>query len=89
LVLVQSAGSRRRAPWVRTAAATPPRTTGVGRLHRRGPLPLLRSPPRAVWSAPTRVYFTGNEKNRRSVRNAFIGFLGNFSDSSFSFRIKI
>jgi hypothetical protein len=28
-------------------------------------------------------------KNRRSVRNAFIGFLGNFSDSSFSFQIKI
>jgi hypothetical protein len=29
------------------------------------------------------------KKNRRSVRNVFIGFLGNFSDSSFSFRIKI
>jgi hypothetical protein len=29
------------------------------------------------------------KKNRRSVRNTFIGFLGNFSDSSFSFRIKI
>jgi hypothetical protein len=29
------------------------------------------------------------KKNRRSVRNVFIGILGNFSDSSFSFRIKI
>jgi hypothetical protein len=29
------------------------------------------------------------KKNRRLVRNAFIGFLGNFSDSSFYFQIKI
>jgi hypothetical protein len=28
-----------------------------------------------------RVYFTGKGKNRRSVRNAFIRFLGNFLNS--------
>jgi hypothetical protein len=44
---------------------------------------------RLVIEAGPRFILPVREKNRRSVRNVFIGFLGKFSDSSFSFRIKI
>jgi hypothetical protein len=44
---------------------------------------------RAEMEAEAGFILPVRKKNRRSVRNVFIGFLGNFSDSSFSFRIKI
>jgi hypothetical protein len=69
--------SNKRAPIKR--GTVKPVGVGVGgKFGHETPQPQLAL---AGFALRGRVYFTGKEKNRRSVRNTFIRFLGNFLNS--------